>query len=92
MKAIWNGEILAESENVVKVEGNHYFPFESLRKEYFIDSDTKTICPWKGAATYFNIKIGENIIKDGAWTYKTPGELAQNIKGHVAFDGRIEIK
>lgn len=91
MKAIWNDEIIAESDNTVVVEGNHYFPVESVKKEYLVDSDTHTVCPWKGKASYYTLSVDGNTNADAAWYYPEPSELARGIKDHVAFWKGVEI-
>lgn len=85
MKAIWNGEVIAESSNTVVVENNHYFPPESIHKEFFKNSDTHSVCPWKGTASYYTIEVNGKENKDAAWYYPEVSELARSIKGHVAF-------
>jgi uncharacterized protein (DUF427 family) len=92
MKAIWNGEIIAESDQTVVVEGNHYFPVNSLEKKYFKSSDYKTVCPWKGTASYYNIDVNGEINSDAAWYYPEPSELAKNIKDHVAFWKGVQVE
>ncbi len=84
-KAIWNGETIAESSETIVVEGNHYFPKQSLIKKYFSDSQTHTTCGWKGVASYYNLKVNGAENKDAAWFYPEPKDAAKNIKGHVAF-------
>jgi uncharacterized protein (DUF427 family) len=85
MKAIWNGEVIAESSKTVVVENNHYFPPESLHKQYFKSSNTHTKCPWKGTASYYTIKVNGKENLDAAWYYPEVSELAKSIKGYVAF-------
>jgi uncharacterized protein (DUF427 family) len=85
MKAVWNGAVLAESNDTVVVEGNHYFPPESINKQHFASSDTHTHCPWKGEASYYSVEVDGKVNKDAAWYYPTPKDAAQNIKGYVAF-------
>lgn len=85
MKAIWKGQVLAESEETVVVEGNHYFPPSSIKMEYFKQSDTITHCPWKGEARYYSIVVDGEENKDAAWYYASPKEAAKNITGRVAF-------
>ena len=92
MKAIWNNVVLAESHDTVVVEGNHYFPPDSLHKQYFKKSDTHTACPWKGQASYFHLEVDGEVNKDAAWTYPDPKAAAQNIKNHVAFWKGVEVK
>jgi uncharacterized protein (DUF427 family) len=85
MKATWNGEVIAESDDTVIVEGNHYFPREAIKSEYFRESGTHTTCPWKGEASYFDVVVGDAVNKDAAWYYPEPKDAAKNIKDHVAF-------
>ncbi|HWP44771.1 MAG TPA: DUF427 domain-containing protein [Blastocatellia bacterium] len=85
MKARWRGRILAQSDNTVVVEGNHYFPPDSVNREYFRESQTHTTCPWKGEASYYDIVVDGEVNKDAAWYYPEPKEAASNIKNHVAF-------
>lgn len=91
MKAIWNGQVIAESDNTLVVENNHYFPKDSIKKEYFSESETHTVCPWKGTASYFSVDVNGNSNNDAAWYYPTPSELAKNIKNHVAFWKGVEV-
>ncbi len=90
-KAIYNGKILAESNETVLVEGNHYFPPESVIKEYLRHSDTHTTCPWKGTASYYDLKVGEEEILNGAWYYPEPSQAAAKIKDHVAFGSGVIV-
>jgi uncharacterized protein (DUF427 family) len=85
MKAQWNGEIIAESADTVVVEGNHYFPPESIKKEYFKPSNKKSTCPWKGEASYYTLEVNDKENPDAAWYYPNPKEAASNIKDRVAF-------
>lgn len=91
MKAIWNGMVIAESDNTVVIEGNHYFPVESIKREYFEESPTQTVCPWKGTASYYTVKIEGNENKDAAWYYPEPKEAAKVIKDRVAFWKGVEV-
>jgi len=91
MKAVWNGHIIAESDNTVVVEGNHYFPMDSVNQEYLMESDLETICPWKGTATYHHLRANGEMTQDAMWTYKEPKEAAKQIKDHVAFWRGVEI-
>ena len=84
-KAIWNGAVLAESEACEVVEGNQYFPPDSIKQEFFQPSNTHTTCPWKGQASYYNIVVNGEENKDAAWYYPDPKEKANNIKGYIAF-------
>ena len=92
MQAIWNGRILAESNDTVEVEGNHYFPASSVKMEYMKPSNTQTTCPWKGDASYYSIEISEEKNDDAAWYYPEPKEAAMIIKGRVAFWKGVEVK
>jgi uncharacterized protein (DUF427 family) len=92
MKAVWNGQILAESTNTIIVEGNHYFPPDSIRKEYFTKSNTSTICPWKGMASYYTVIVDGKTNKDCAWYYPQASDAAKKIQGYVAFWKGVEIK
>ena len=85
MKAKWNGVVLAESDNTVVVEGNHYFPPESINKDYFQSSNTHTICGWKGEASYYDVAVEGEVNKDAAWYYPDPKDAAAEIKDYVAF-------
>lgn len=91
MKAIWKGEILAESDDTVVVEGNHYFPADSLRREFFAPSDQKTSCPWKGQASYYDLVVGDDRNAGAAWVYETPKDAAAEIKDRVAFWRGVEV-
>ncbi len=85
MKATWQGITIAESDDTVVVEGNHYFPADSIRREYFKASDQHTHCPWKGEASYYDIAVDGAVNAGAAWYYPDPKEAATQIKGHVAF-------
>jgi len=85
MKALWNGATLAESDDTVVIEGNHYFPASSINRSHFRPSDTHTTCPWKGEASYYDISVDGKINRDGAWYYPEPKEAAAHIKDRVAF-------
>ncbi len=84
-KAIWNGKVIAESESTVMVEGNHYFPPESVNSEYLQETSTHTTCPWKGLASYYTVVVDGEENKDAAWFYPEPKKAAAEIKDHVAF-------
>lgn len=92
MQAVWNGAIVAEAADTVIVEGNHYFPPESLRAEFFRNSATQTVCPWKGTASYYSITVGDKTNVDAAWYYPEPKSAASNIKGNVAFWKGVEVR
>ncbi len=84
-KATWNGAVLAESVDTVVIEGNHYFPRESVNWEYLKDSDTHTTCPWKGVASYYSVEVDGQVNRDAAWYYTDPKPAAAEIKDRVAF-------
>lgn len=90
MKAIWNGEVLAESNNTIMIEGNHYFPVDSVNKLYLEESNTHTTCPWKGVASYYNVTVDGKINKDAAWYYPEPSDAAKPIN-HIAFWKGVEV-
>lgn len=91
MKAIWNGQVLAESDDTVVIEGNHYFPANSLKKEFLMDSKTQTVCHWKGTASYFSLKVDGKENADAVWYYAQPKEGAKVIKDRVAFWKGVEV-
>ncbi|MEM9888098.1 MAG: DUF427 domain-containing protein [Bacteroidota bacterium] len=90
-KAIWNGAILAESDDLVNVEGNYYFPESALNKAYFKDSSTNSVCPWKGTASYYSLEVDGKTNKDAAWYYPTPKDAAKSITDRVAFWKGVEV-
>ncbi len=85
MKAIWKDQLVAESDDTILIEGNHYFPKDSIQKDFFKDSTSKTNCHWKGEASYYSIEVDGVVNEDAAWYYPEPSALAANIKGYVAF-------
>ena len=91
MKAVWNGEVLAESDDTVVVEGNHYFPSGSLRRDFFSESNHTTSCPWKGVASYYDVEVAGKQNAGAAWCYKTPKDAAKEIEGRVAFWRGVEV-
>lgn len=91
MQAIWNGVVLAESGDTVVVEGNHYFPRESLNEEYFTESAHRTVCPWKGEASYLSVSVDDANNPDAAWKYDTPSAAAQAIAHRVAFWRGVDV-
>ena len=92
MKAIWNDTVIAESNETIMVEGNHYFPGDSIKKEYLVESDTRSTCPWKGLASYYSLKVCSDENKDAAWYYPEPSEAAQHIKNYVAFWRGVKVE
>ena len=91
MKAIWNGQVIAESDDTLVVESNHYFPPDSINKEFFKENNSHTTCPWKGVASYYNIEVDGKTNEGAAWYYPEPKTAADNIKGYVAFWKGVEI-
>jgi uncharacterized protein (DUF427 family) len=91
-KAVWNGVVLAESNQTVVVEGNHYFPQESVKAEYLRPSDTHTICPWKGTASYHTIEVNGQSNPDAAWYYPEPRAAAIQIKDRIAFWKGVRVE
>lgn len=91
MKAIWENQVLAESNETIIIENNHYFPTSSLNIQHFQKSDTTTICPWKGTASYYTILVGNKENIDAAWYYPSPKEAASEIIDHVAFWHGVEV-
>lgn len=91
MKAIWNQQVLAESGDTVVVEGNHYFPPDSVNREFLQDSTTTTICPWKGTANYYTLMVDGQSNPDAAWYYADTKPAADRIRGRVAFWRGVQI-
>lgn len=92
MKALWNHAVLADSDDTIVVEGNHYFPPSAIKREYFKPSSTHTTCPWKGEASYYDVVVNGETNKDAAWYYPEPKEDAKQIKGHVAFWKGVKVE
>jgi uncharacterized protein (DUF427 family) len=90
-KVLLNGKVIAESNDTIKVEGNHYFPIESINKDLLVESNLTTACPWKGKANYYNLSIEGNILKDKVWYYANPSDAAKEIKNRIAFYQRDGI-
>ena len=91
MKAFWNGTLIAESDETIVVEGNHYFPPNAIKEEYFKESDMQTVCPWKGRASYYTIEVDGNANRDSAWYYPTTKDQAKKIEGYVAFWRGVQV-
>ena len=91
MKAIWNGETIAESNDTIVVENNHYFPKDSVKANYLTDSQTHTTCPWKGLASYYSLSVDGKTNPDAAWYYPAPKPAAGEIKDHLAFWKGVQI-
>ena len=90
-KAVWKGAVLAESDAVERVEGNIYFPPDAVNRALLEESDTHTVCPWKGTASYYHVTVDGEVNRDAAWTYPDPSERASNIRDHVAFWRGVEV-
>jgi uncharacterized protein (DUF427 family) len=92
IRAVWNDAVLAEAAETVKLEGNDYFPADSLRREFLSDSATTTVCPWKGTAHYYTVTVEGEVNPDAAWYYPKPSSRAQQIADHVAFWKGVRIE
>lgn len=92
MKAIWNHTVIAESADTIVVEGNHYFPPESLQRQFFVPSDHTSTCPWKGEASYYHVVVDGRENRDAAWYYQTPKPAAAEIAGRVAFWKGVRVE
>ncbi len=91
MKALWKDTVIAQSDDTVVVEGNHYFPIESADRALLVDSATTTVCGWKGTANYYSIRVGGEENRDAAWYYATPKEAAAQIEGRIAFWKGVKV-
>ena len=91
MKAVWKGTVVAQSDDTVVVEGNHYFPADSLKREYTLSSNTKTMCSWKGQASYLTLFVGGDANPDAVWFYPEPKEAASEIAGRFAFWKGVQV-
>lgn len=91
MKAIWNQQLIAESDDTVVVEGNHYFPPDSVKREFLQDSATTTVCPWKGTANYYTLMVDGQSNPDAAWFYADPKPAADQVRGRIAFWKGVQI-
>lgn len=92
MKAIWNDKVVAESDRTIEIEGNQYFPPESIKKEYFEKTDHNTVCPWKGEASYYTLKVDGKENKNAVWSYHEPKEEARALEDYLAFWNGVEVK
>ena len=92
MRAVWNGTVIAESDDIVKVEGNAYFPLDALKSEHFAETAHTSICPWKGTANYFSITVDGQTNENAAWIYKTPKDAAKEITNRVAFWKGVRVE
>ncbi|WP_298231922.1 DUF427 domain-containing protein [uncultured Azohydromonas sp.] len=91
MKAIWNGQVIAESDDTVLVEGNHYFPESAVKKEFLVSSNHRTSCPWKGQARYWSLLVNGELNPEAAWYYPEPSEAAAQIKDRIAFWKGVKV-
>lgn len=91
-RAIWKGAVLAETDRSVMVEGNHYFPTSSVRFEYLKPSESHTVCPWKGTASYYDVVVNGERNPDAAWYYADPKPAAKEIKDHIAFWKGVRVE
>jgi len=91
-RAIWNGTVLAESDRCEVVEGNQYFPPDAVKRAHLRTSDTHTVCPWKGTASYYDVVVDGQTNRDAAWYYPAPKDAARNIKDHVAFWRGVKVE
>jgi len=91
-RAVWNGTVVAESDRTRVVEGNHYFPPESVRREHLRESATHTTCPWKGVASYYDVVVGNEVNRDAAWYYPETKEAANDIRGYLAFWRGVSVE
>ena len=91
-RATWKGTVLAESDRTIVVEGNHYFPPDAVRRGHFRESETHTVCGWKGTASYYDVVVGGEVNKDAAWYYPTPKDAAKEITDYVAFWRGVDIQ
>ncbi|MBS4728232.1 DUF427 domain-containing protein [Mycobacterium sp. SM1] len=92
IRAVWKGTVLAEAPRTRRVEGNHYFPPESVNRAHLIESPTRSLCPWKGIAHYYTVRVGDDVNPDAAWCYPHPSPLARRIKNHVAFWNGVTVE
>ena len=92
IRATWNGTVIAESDRTTVVEGNHYFPRDDVDPAFLADSDTHTVCPWKGTASYYSVVVDGEVNTDAAWTYPTPKDAAKEIQDHIAFWRGVEVR
>lgn len=92
VRADWNGAVIAESDDTVVIDGNHYFPTDAVNGEYLVASDTSTVCPWKGRASYYSLCVDGNVNRDAAWFYPTPTTAASSIAGRIAFSHGVKIE
>ena len=91
-KAIWKDTVIAESDETIMVEGNHYFPLESVKEDHLKESNHRTFCPWKGRASYYDVVVNCDVNKNAAWYYPNPSDAAERIKDRVAFWHGVRVE
>ena len=91
-RAIWNGVVLAESDRTIVVEGNHYFPADAINRQYFQTSQTHTVCPWKGTASYYDVAVEGQVNRGAAWYYPETKSAAKHIEGYIAFWRGVKVE
>jgi len=91
MKAVWNDEVIAESDKTINIEGNHYFPPDAVKKDYLVESELQTVCPWKGKASYYHLKVGVERNENAAWYYPDTKPAADGFQNYVAFWKGVEV-
>ncbi len=91
MKAVWKNTVIAQSDDTILLEGNHYFPPDSVEKKWLHKSSTHTVCSWKGKAHYYNVAIGDEVNHDAAWYYPHPTQMAAQIKNYIAFWHGVKV-
>ena len=91
MKAIWQGQVIAESDQTIVIEGNHYFPPSAVNRKYLVGSEATSVCPWKGTAHYYTLRVNGKENRDAAWYYPTPKKAAAEIEGYIAFWRGVEV-
>ena len=89
--AKWNGAVIAQSDKTVEIEGNQYFPMDSVNSQYLVDSPLTSTCPWKGEANYYSLSVNGDVNKDAVWVYRSPKDAAKEIANHVAFWRGVEV-
>ena len=91
-RAMWNGAVIAESDDCVVIEGNQYFPPDSVKRQYLHPSETHSLCPWKGTASYYDVVVGGRTNKDAAWFYPRPKDAAKQIANYIAFWHGVSVE
>jgi uncharacterized protein (DUF427 family) len=89
--ATWNGAVIAQSDKTIEIEGNQYFPFDSVERGYLVDSATTSTCSWKGEANYYSLNVNGDVNTDAVWVYRSPKDAAKEIANYVAFWRGVEV-